>query len=235
MHSAVMQNKKYIKFAKDNTVEVITLSGIEGGLQKGDRKAARYEVKGRDGKKTLYFAEFPGLTLEDFQGLNRSKAVQYNDTGAIPHTSFVDPFTQKKLAGHRGGTSAKKIMEYAEKALAKIRKTHGKPQLTRRKLELVDKAVAQIDTAVAKSDLRKAFSYLRKIEKSTAKWPELARAPITKAKGRILQSGEKQLDALEDLAQKNPKAAKSKAKVLLGKLKGTELEARAKDLIDGMQ
>ena len=34
MHSAVLQNKKYIKFASENTVEVMALGSLDDGVAK---------------------------------------------------------------------------------------------------------------------------------------------------------------------------------------------------------
>ncbi|MFH0944691.1 MAG: hypothetical protein V2A76_05790 [Planctomycetota bacterium] len=93
MHSAVLQNKKYIKFADEGTVEVISLGGLEKGVEKGDKKAATYTQK-VNGEDVEFLVEFPNLTVEEMVALNRSKASSYNDTGKIPFTALIDPFTE---------------------------------------------------------------------------------------------------------------------------------------------
>ncbi|MHC4732446.1 MAG: hypothetical protein ACYS6Z_17900, partial [Planctomycetota bacterium] len=70
MHGSVLQNKKYIKFASENTVEVMALSRLQEGIQKKDRKAATYKAK--DG--TVYLVQFPNLTVADIGKLRSSKA-----------------------------------------------------------------------------------------------------------------------------------------------------------------
>ena len=53
MHSAVMQNKKYIKFANESTVEVIAVSRLDQAISKGDPKAGTYEHKNKDLKEVV--------------------------------------------------------------------------------------------------------------------------------------------------------------------------------------
>ncbi len=120
MHSAVMQNKKYIKFANKHTVEVISLQDLQKGIDAKDRKAATYKVKGSD---TEFLIEFPGLTVEDMLGLHKSQASRYNNTGKIPYTAVVDPHTQKEV-GH-GYRSSRAIMEAVDEGQRRLAKRNA--------------------------------------------------------------------------------------------------------------
>jgi len=230
MHSAVLQNKKYIKFADDNTVEVLVLSSLEKGIEKKDRKAATYKAEGPDGQEVDYLVEFPGLTPNDIFAMQRTKAASYNDTGAIPHTAIVDPFTLEKLQGIRGGTSSKKIMELAEDAQKKIRKAHGKPAITRRDLRKVDDAEAKVRKAIHKENVRKALDVVRKLRHKTKKWPEDAKKSVDAVEQIAISYATKVLDKLTELAESNAPAVRSKISVLCRKLEGTSLEERANAL-----
>ena len=113
MHGSVLQNKKYIKFADENTVEVIALGRLQEGIDKKDRKAETYEDK-----KTgaVYLVEFPGLTVEQMLALATSKAGSYNNTGKIPYTAIVNPHNEEEMSYLPGGISGKQLMEAVEEA-----------------------------------------------------------------------------------------------------------------------
>lgn len=231
MHSAVLQNKKYIKFAAKNTVEVMAVSGVRAAVQKGARKAAQYEGVDASGKKVQFMASWPGLTLEQIEALRGSPASRFNDTGAIPHTSFVDPFTLEKISGIRGGASSKQVMESAEAALKKIRKANGKPSFTRKDLAKIESAGSKVSKELGKKRLDKALSAVSKIEKAAKKWPQLAKQKIASIKERALEAARTKIDQLVELGKKSPKVAKAKLSVLASRLKGTELYERVQQLV----
>jgi hypothetical protein len=124
MHSALMCNKKYIEFANENTVEVISLDRLQEGIEKKDRKAETYEAK-VDGQTVKYMVEFPGLTVEDMLALASSKAASYNKTGKIPYTAVVDPWTltAQELNGGQGAGTIRRRRR-AQKAMARTRQGH---------------------------------------------------------------------------------------------------------------
>lgn len=232
MHSAVLQNKKYIKFAEDNTVEVMAMSRIDEGVQKKDKKAETYEATDASGNKVALLVEFPNLSVEDINKMNSSKAGSYNDTGAIPHTSFVDPFTLEKIEGLKGGMSAGQVSDAATAARKAIEEKHGKADFTRKDLAKIDEAEATVREEVAKQRLDKALAAVAKLEKAASGWPELAVARVTKIKGLALDAASAQVDQLEELSKTDAKAAKTKLAILLGRLKGTDLQARIEALLE---
>lgn len=176
-------------------------------------------------------ASWPGLTLAQIEGLASSPARKFNDTGSIPHTSVVDPFTLQKLEGFRGGVSSGRIMDAADAALAKIRKAQGKPNFTRKDLAKIDTADADVSTALGKRRLDKALSAVRKIEKAAKSWPELAKQKIASVKQRALEAARAKIAELEKLGATAPKRAKAKLAVLAGRLKGTELFEQVQALV----
>ena len=72
MHGSVLQNKKYIKFAGENTVEVMSLSALDKGIEKGDKRAATYKAK--DGN--VYLVGYPNLTVKQIQERGASEGSQ---------------------------------------------------------------------------------------------------------------------------------------------------------------
>ncbi len=235
MHSAVLQNKKYIQFAEKNTVEVLTLSQIEKGVEANDRKAARYEVKRPDGTIARYFVQFPGLTLEDLQALNRSKANRYNRSGKIPYTSLVDPFTEKELRSWVGGVSAKTLIEAAALARKELFRQHGLPKLDRKDLDDLAEASRKVRSLLAKKDLGKALKECRVWERKTRKWPKEAGAEVASMREACLEVARSRLEEVRNLAASKPKRAKVLLSNLLPKLRGTALAAEAEELLASLK
>ena len=54
MHGSVLQNKKYIKFHDQNTVEVMSLGSLQSGIDKGDKRAGTYLAKDAAGNVARY-------------------------------------------------------------------------------------------------------------------------------------------------------------------------------------
>ena len=76
MHSAVLQNKKYVKFSNKSTVEVISLSGLDKAVKNLDRKAKTYKGKDAGGKEVELMVAWPNLTYDEIMALRSSKAGQ---------------------------------------------------------------------------------------------------------------------------------------------------------------
>ncbi len=227
MHGSVLQNKKYIKFAFENTVEVMALSRLEEGISKNDRKAATYEAK--DG--TEYLVEFPNLTVEDVKNLRSSKAGTYNKTGKIPYTAIVDPHTLEEMESIKGGYSGKTLMEIVKTHKKALGKEHGK-SISRKALTKVKKQQHQIEAELEKENFSKALSAAAKLEKSVAKQPAALIEMVGKVKAGVVAACAKKLDSLEALIGRGAKAEAAKELGPLSRaLKGTSLEERANQLL----
>ncbi|MEZ6196694.1 MAG: hypothetical protein R3F20_13370 [Planctomycetota bacterium] len=168
MHSAVMQNKKYIAFAAENTVEVLCLSSLDAAVQKKDPKAATYKRDKKD-----YMVQWPSLTYDQIIALSQTKELrEYNDSGYIPYTCIVDPYTGKKLGfGYRDAAS---IIEAVGKLKSEM-KTKG-PGFAEQLAEAVAPA--------GQGEFYKALNAVKKV----------------KVKGRVSKAVKEKLDARVDAA-----------------------------------
>jgi hypothetical protein len=223
----VLQNKKYIKFASENTVEVMALSRLEEGIAKNDRKAATY--KARDG--TDYLVEFPNLTVKDIKEMRSSKAGSYNNTGKIPYTAIVNPHTLEEMDSIPGGYSNKTLMEIVKNQKKALNKEYGK-SISRKTLTKVRKEQAKIEKELEKEAYAKALAAASKLEKSVAKKPAGLVEMVGKIKAGVVAACGKKLDSLEALIKRGAKGeAARELGPLVRALKGTALEERAKELL----
>ncbi|MHC5030297.1 MAG: hypothetical protein ACYTGU_05530 [Planctomycetota bacterium] len=223
----MLQNKKYIKFASENTVEVMALSRLQEGIEKEDRKAATYKAK--DG--TVYLVEFPNLTVADIKKMRSTKAGTYNKTGKIPYTAIVDPHTLEEMENLKGGYSGKTLMEIVKVHKKTLSKEHGK-SISRKALKKVRKQQRQIEEELEKESYSKALSATAKLEKSVAKAPPALVEMVGKTKAGVVAACSKKLDSLEALIGRGAKGEAAKELGSLTRaLKGTSLEERAKELL----
>jgi hypothetical protein len=227
VHGSVLQNKKYIKFAFENTVDVMALGRLQEGIEKKDRKAATYKAK--DGKE--YLVEFPNLTVEDIGKLRSSKAGSYNNTGKIPYTAIVDPYTLEEMENIKGGYSCKSLMEIVKVHRKTLTNEHGK-SFSRKVLTKVRKQQADIEKELAKESYAKALAATAKLEKSVAKQPAALIEMVGKTKESVVAACSKKLDSLETLIGRGAKTEAGRELGPLARaLKGTSLEERANDLL----
>jgi hypothetical protein len=223
----VLQNKKYIKFASENTVEVMALSRLDEGIDKKDRKAATY--KGKDG--TEYLVEFPNLTVADIRKMRSTKAGSYNKTGKIPYTAIVDPHTLDEMENIKGGYSGKTLMAIVKVHKKALAKEHGK-SISRKALTKVRKQQGVIEKELEKESYSKALAATAKLEKSVAKQPAALVEMVGKIKAGVVAACSKKLDSLEALIARGAKGEASKELgPLVRALKGTSLEERAQELL----
>lgn len=233
MHSSLMKNKKYMEFAARNTVEVISLSRLDEGVEQEDRKAETYETV-RRGEKVECLVEFPGLTLDEMYALNRSKAASYNDTGKIPFTCLVDPHTLDELVRWSGGTPSKDIMEAVDEARETLEEAHGEGF----ERKTWNKLLGEEDEAwekVAKGDYTKALAIIDKFStKIDEDWPTEAKERLDTTRQAIIDSAAKRIEELVALSAEDPRGAKRELHKLARKLRGTGLEEAAAQAIEGI-
>jgi hypothetical protein len=229
MHSALMLNDDYIKFAADNTVEVIALERLDEGVEKKDARAETYKAK-VNGEEVHYLVEFPGLTVEEMNALARSKASSYNKTGKIPYTCLVDPWTEEEIASFPGSTPKGDIEEAVLKAREAFQKEHGKG-VARKDLRTVAETEGDAQEKVAKSDYAGALALLAKTSAKAKAWPQPLQDRLASAKEKIVASATEALAKIEAEAAEDKPKAKGDLARLMGKLKGTGLEEKAKSLL----
>ena len=230
MHSAVMQNKKYIEFASKNTVEVICESRLDEGRQKGDPKSGTYKVKGADGQEVEFMLEWPNLTYEEMIRLASSKAATYNKTGGIPYTCLVDPWTENEIVKWSGGQSAKTIIGAAEEARKTLVKEHGNG-ISRDQIKKIEDAEMESKKLLEANEFSKALDSLAKVGAKTDTWPESMKNRFAEQKQKAIEAA---TAALETAKALEPAKAKKEVSKLLGKLNGTGLEMAAKEFLKSL-
>jgi len=232
MHSSVLQNDKYIAFSNDNTVEVLIEERLDEGVQKKDPKADTYDAKDEKGNPVKYMKEWPGLTYDEIIALAGSPGGQYNKTGKIPYTSIVDPYTLQEMKSLPGGQSAKGIMESVGEAAKKLVADHG-PALKRATLQKFQATAKTIEDSIAKTGGSKAMADLVKLQASIAKESEALKNKAKELEAKVLDAVKADLDKAEGLISAGDmKGATAILKPYAGLLKGTDLDARYKELSD---
>jgi hypothetical protein len=232
MHGAVLQNKKYLEFSADNTVEVLALGGLDEGIQKEDAKAATYDATDEDGNPVKYMVSWPNLTSDEIMKLSQSKAASYNDTGGIPYTCIVNPHTEEKMHFWSGGQSSKSIMEVVELQKRALNEKYG-PSVKRSDLAKFSEDAKDTRTMLAEKGVAKALPELASLLK---KWG--SKGKVFEERSKILEdevmlkAGE-ELDAIEAKIEAGDLADAKKALTPLARaLKKTGLEERANALLE---
>lgn len=231
MHSSVLQNKKYMKFAFENTVEVIAVGDLDKAVSKKEAKMATYKGKDADGKEMDYLLHWPGLTLADMKALRASKIPSYNDTRGIPHVAIVNPYSLEKFDSWNGGTAGQ-IMDAVETAKKILVKEHGK-SVSRKDLIKVQKAEGKIRKLVKAGDLGKAWTQYAGFAKKMSKKPAAFQNISKKLQTDLLAASDKVLTELEAAAARGEtKQVEKELRKLMRPLKGTPLEERANKLAE---
>ena len=220
MHRSVLQNKKYMKFADDNTVEVISVSKVPQP-NSGDKRVATY--KGKDG--TEYMVSWPGLTYEQ---LRNSKVSSYNKSGGIPYVAIINPHTGEEFAGFNGG-SAGKISDIVAELQKEMKKEHGKG-VKRSTLRKLDKEKTKIAALLAKNKVGDAMNKYAAMAKKAAKSVALQNY-IKDSMDGILKVADRNLSKAEGLIEQGDLRGASKIlRPLTRALKDTPLAERAAGL-----
>lgn len=227
MHASVLQNKDYIKFADKHTVEVISLSRLDEGIEKKDPRAETYEIN-ENGQKKSFLVEFPGMTVDEMLALNSSKAGRYNDTGAVPFTAIIDPWTEKEVQRWSGGTAGGAIQDGVLAARKQLTKEHG-DGVERKALRECEEKLGEARTLSTSGDYAKAIEVVKKAD-GIAKGSQLLAERNQAVRDEIVAAATAALDAIEGMRETDAMAAKSELSKLSSKLRGTGLEERAKAL-----
>ena len=230
MHGAVLQKDDYIDFSDENSVEVLALGRLDEAIKKNEKRAGTYDAVDAEGKPVKYMVEWPGLTAEDIYALRSSKAGTYNDTGGIPYTAIVNPYTEEKMRALPGGRSAGQLMDVVTEMKAKLNKKHG-PSLSRKDVRKFEEVKAECGELLEKKGAGKALGLLKKNSKKLNKKGERIAVMVTEYHGVLMEKAGEELDNANDLIEEGEMSA---AKKILGSLKGavkkTPLEARIAEL-----
>jgi len=232
MHGAVMCNKKYIEFANESTVEVIALQRLDEGVEKKDKRAETYEAK-VNGEKVQYLVEFPGMTIDDMKALNSSKAGTFNQSGGIPYTSLVDPWTETEITSWKGSTPVGTIQEAVVEAKKALVKEHGKG-VTRKDVKLLDGADKDAAAKAEKGEFAAALDVLGKLTTKSEKWNDALKDRLKASREKVVAAAQAALDKVAEEKDADPAKAKKDLSALVSRLKGTGLEEKAKEILTSL-
>lgn len=217
----MLQNEKYIKFAAEACIDVISVSGVPQAVAQGRDRAETFQKPGSDEK---WLVNWPSLTVEDMKALNASKVPRYNDTRGIPFTCIVDPHTEERMTVIKG-RSVGAFQEDIANAYKALRQKYG-PGFPRKKYRSWQKSLEKTDYLVGKGEFSKALREVKKASKGHDKWPEGLKKQRQQAMDGVVAAGEKALEEALNLKGSERKRALSRLRV---KLRGTPLQERAQE------
>ena len=224
MHRSVLQNKVYGKYARKCTVEVLTMEELDRAVAEESRHIRTYRDVDAYGDDVERLVEFPGLTIDQLEGLSNSDALNYMQGNRIPYTAIVDPHTGREMEGLRGVRQAKDLIAVIEKHRKALEAAHGKG-LDRKLWRTLAEGLVQIDVQLGAGEIVKALAVHRELSRTAVRQPEVVQRRLRHAQQVILDDASKRLDALE----KKPDATEVRA--LARALEGTPLEERARSLL----
>ena len=200
MHRSVLQNKKYIKFAAANSVEVISMEEIERAERKQPKTIATYKTKDAYGDEVEYLIEFAGLTLDELKDLSNTQAIlSFMAGGKIPYTAIVDPHTGKAMEAMKGKPTVKSLSAAISRARATLANTHGKG-VKRDAWNKLSAAEVQCDLLLAADKYIEALT----LHKKTAALFKRPVAPVKLKLDAMRASIEKDARLYLEAAKKNP-------------------------------
>ena len=230
MHGAVLQKDDYIKFAYENSVDVLSMGDLDRAIQANEKKAGTYDGVDEEGNPVKFMVEWPGLTAADISGMRSTKAGTYNDTGGIPYTAIVNPHTEERMKALPGGRSAGQVIDAITEVKEKLEKKYG-PSLSRKDLDKVYECKAECAELIEKKGISKALIHLNKNAKKLSKKGEKLAEMVEAYKAELLEVAGEELDKANDLIDEGEM---SQAKKILASLKTgvkkTPLEARITEL-----
>lgn len=232
MHSSVLQNKKYIKHAFENSVEVMCMGGLDAAIANKDPRAATFKTKDEEGNEVERLVIMPSLSPADVEALRRSPAARFNDTGKIPFTCIVDPHTGKEMQRWLGGQSAGTLMEGISQHKKALRKQYG-TGLSRKTLVKYRALEADVRATLAKSGVARAMTPFKKAERFAKNEGEALAAMAEELLGELTHDAEKQLETAKGLIDAGEvKKGKKILVALKSAFRGREIADRAQALIE---
>jgi hypothetical protein len=224
----VLANPAYIKFSRENCVELMCMKDIEQALKEKPAHATTYKAKDPYGDEIECFECCPGVTVAQMLALHEGKPLEYMKGPLMPYTAVVDPHTLKDLGGIERGqaTSAAGFIEAISRG-AKSLEEHGKG-CDAKLWEYVVESQVKVDLLLAEGKLDKALALADEIEKKTVRQHETLERKVKASRDAVLADAAGRLDALEKQIQGGQGGtARAEATRLAKLLKGTELADRA--------
>jgi len=227
MHRSVLQNKGYIRFASENTVEVISMEELDRAVEE-EKYLETYTVKDPYGDEVQYLVRFPGLTVEQLRALSNGPALEYMEGGKIPYTAIVDPHTEKQMEGVRGQIAGGDLMDLVKKHRKALDAKYGKG-IDRGLWNRIAEGAVQADLKLGDGRIAEAMGLWQHLAALTVRQPEVLQRKVEAVRETVLKTAAARLDALE--AEGAGKASvRKELKELARALRDTDLEARAATL-----
>jgi len=206
VHRSVLQNKSYIRFAAQNTVEVICMEEIDKAVREKPSTIATYKFKDAYGDVEDYLVEFGGLTLEELKGLSNTTAVvAFMEGGKIPYTAIVDPHTGKAIEAMKGKPTVKSLSAAVLRARKILTEKHGRG-ISRKQWNALGAAEVSVDLLLADGKHAKAIATQVKVAAQFKRPPAVVKNRLDALRAGIEKDVANYLDACEKKGKLDSKA-----------------------------
>ena len=229
MHRSVLQNKTYLKFAAQNTVEVICMEEIDKAERDKAATFKTYKTKDAYGDDVEYMVEFDGLTVDELKGLSNTDAiVAFMDGNKIPYTAIVDPHTGKAIEAMKGKPTVKSLSAAVVRARKVLMKEHG-AGIPRKQWNALAAAEVRIDLLSIEGKFAEALQVLTKAESSFKRPSDPIKSRLVVMREVLEKDIAKFVDACATLPKRDAKTRRELAAIAKA-LGDTPLAKRAADL-----
>jgi hypothetical protein len=228
----VCENKAYIRFSRDNCVEVMCMKDIDQALAEKPKRAETYKTTDAYGDEIECFVKFPGVTVQQMKDLHEGEALNYMQGPLMPYTAVVDPHSLEDLVGIKRGeaSTAQSFIKVISGHVRALKKKYG-PGIDRKLWDFVRQGQVEIDLLLGEEKISDALRLLREMEKRSARQPEVLVRKVNASRESVLADAGERLDALEKLlAGGQSSKARRELKELAELLSGTPLGERAASL-----
>ncbi|MFI5402441.1 MAG: hypothetical protein ACHQ1G_05850 [Planctomycetota bacterium] len=225
----MLANPAYIKFSRENCVELMCMKDIEQAVKEKPANATTYKAKDAYGDEIECFECCPGVTITQMLALHEGKPLEYMKGPLMPYTAVVDPHTLADLGGIERGqeTSAQGFIDVISPHVKALKEKHGSG-VDSKLWEFVLDAQTRVDLLLAEGKLDKALALADEMEKKTVRQHETLERKVKASRDAVLADAAGRLDTLEKQIQGGQGGtARAEATRLAKLLKGTELADRA--------
>jgi len=232
VHRSVLQNKKYIAFAKANTVEVICMEEIAKAERDKASTFATYKTKDAYGDEVEYLVEFDGLTIDELKGLSNTNAVvAFMEGGKIPYTAIVDPHTGKAIEAMKGKPTVASLSAAVLRARKILTEKHGRG-VPRKQWQALAAAEVRIDLLSIGGKYAMALGIYEKAAGLIKRPPTVVKSRLEIIREVLMKDVAKHIDACAKTDKLDAKMRKELASIAKT-LGDTPLGTRAAKLAKG--
>jgi hypothetical protein len=228
----VLQNKGYLKFAAQNTVEVICMEEIDKAERDKAATFKTYKTRDAYGDEVEYLVEFDGLTVEELKGLSNTDAVvAFMDGGKIPYTAIVDPHTGRAIEAIKGKPTVKSLSAAVLRARKVLTEAHGEG-VPRKRWEALAAAEVRVDLLSIAGKYAEAWELCTKTVDGFKRPPSILKTRLETMREVLHRDIVKYVDACEKQPKRDAATRKELAAVAKA-LGDSALAKRAAELAKG--